>query len=110
VNSDTTISRALLEVSEKGLGMTGIVDKQGQLIGLFTDGDLRRTLDQRIDFHTTTISQVMTTNPTVLNDNMLAASALKIMEDNNINGLFIVEDKKPIGALNMLDMLKAGVI
>lgn len=110
VTSDTTISHALLEVSEKGLGMTGIINEQGQLIGLFTDGDLRRTLDQRIDFHTTSISQVMTQSPTVLDDNILAASALKIMEDHNINGLFIVEDKKPVGALNMLDMLRAGVI
>jgi len=110
VTCHTTISHALLEVSEKGLGMTGIIDEQGQLIGLFTDGDLRRTLDQRIDFHTTSISQVMTKNPTTLDSNILAASALKIMEDHNINGLFILKDKKPIGALNMLDMLKAGVI
>jgi arabinose-5-phosphate isomerase len=110
VTSDTSISHALLEVSEKGLGMTGVVDEQGLLIGLFTDGDLRRTLDQRIDFHNTSIAQVMTKKPTVLNDNVLAASALKTMEDCNINGLFIVENNKPVGALNMLDMLRAGVI
>lgn len=110
VSNETTISHALLEVSEKGLGMTGVVDENNQLIGLFTDGDLRRTLDQKIDFHTTPIAQVMTKTPTVVNGNILAASALKIMEDNNINGLFIVENNQPIGALNMLDMLRAGVI
>lgn len=110
VKSDVTISHALVEVSEKGLGMTGVIDSQGQLIGIFTDGDLRRTLDQRLDFHSTTIAQVMTQQPTVINGNILAASALKTMEERNINGLFIVENGAPIGALNMLDMLRAGVV
>ena len=111
VTKDVTISIALLEVSQKGLGMTGIINEQGQLIGLFTDGDLRRTLDQKLDFHTTAIAQVMTANPITLSHNLLAASALKLMEDNNINGLFVVDDNnQPIGALNMLDMLRAGVV
>ncbi|NRA84109.1 MAG: KpsF/GutQ family sugar-phosphate isomerase [Gammaproteobacteria bacterium] len=111
VTPDVSISLALLEVSQKGLGMTGIVDDQGVLIGLFTDGDLRRTLDQKLDFHTTAIKQVMTKDPITLSGNLLAASALKLMEDKNINGLFIVDDNnKPIGALNMLDMLRAGVV
>jgi len=110
VSEQTTISHALLEVSEKGLGMTGVTNTAGELIGLFTDGDLRRTLDQKIDFHHTAISEVMTKDPVVLEGNLLAASALKLMEDSNINGLFIVEDGKPIGALNMLDMLKSGVV
>lgn len=110
VHLDTTISHALLEVSEKGLGMTGVIDNDGQLVGLFTDGDLRRTLNQKLDFHHTPIHQVMTKNPVVLEGNLLAASALKLMEDNNINGLFVVIDNKPIGALNMLDMLRAGVV
>ena len=111
VTPDVSISLALLEVSQKGLGMTGIADDQGVLIGLFTDGDLRRTLDQKLDFHTTAIKQVMTKDPITLSGNLLAASALKLMEDKNINGLFIVDDNnKPIGALNMLDMLRAGVV
>jgi len=110
VSAQTTISHALLEVSEKGLGMTGVTDDDGKLVGLFTDGDLRRTLDQKIDFHHTAISQVMTKDPVVLEGNVLAAAALKLMEDSNINGLFIVEDGKPLGALNMLDMLKSGVV
>ncbi len=110
VPQEATISHALLEVSEKGLGMTGVVNADGDLVGLFTDGDLRRTLDQKLDFHCTAISEVMTQKPVVLNGNVLAASALKLMEDRNINGLFVVEQGKPIGALNMLDMLKAGVV
>lgn len=110
VRHDISISHALLEISEKGLGMTGVVDSNDNFIGIFTDGDLRRTLDQRIDFHNTAIDKVMTKKPTVLTENVLAASALKVMEDKNINGLFIVKNNKAIGALNMLDMLRAGVI
>lgn len=111
VTKDISVSLALLEVSQKGLGMTGIVDDDGQLVGLFTDGDLRRALDQKLDFHTTPIEQVMTKHPITLTDNLLAAGALKLMEDKNINGLFVVdENNKPVGALNMLDMLRAGVV
>ena len=111
VTKDVTISVALLEVSQKGLGMTGIVNEQGQLIGLFTDGDLRRTLDQKLDFHHTAIEDVMTKTPITLQENILATGALKLMEDKNINGLFIVDqNQQPIGALNMLDMLKSGVV
>ena len=91
--------------------MTGIVNEQGQLIGLFTDGDLRRTLDQKLDFHHTAIEDVMTKTPITLQENILATGALKLMEDKNINGLFIVDqNQQPIGALNMLDMLKSGVV
>lgn len=110
VKADVSISRALVEVSQKGLGMTGVVDDNNNFIGIFTDGDLRRTLDQHIDFHTTPIKAVMTKKPTVIEENVLAASALKTMEDCNINGLFIVKNNKAIGALNMLDMLRSGVI
>lgn len=110
VKADTSVSHALVEISEKGLGMTGVVDEQGKFIGIFTDGDLRRTLDQRIDFHITSIAQVMTENPTVLTENVLAASALKTMEECNINGFFVLENDNPVGALNMLDMVRAGVM
>ena len=111
VHEETSISHALLEVSQKGLGMTAIVNEAGELQGIFTDGDLRRTLDAQIDFHHTKIAEVMTRNCVTLTDNVLAATALKMMEDNNINGLFIIDDKgHPVGALNMLDMLKAGVV
>lgn len=111
VHEDTSISHALLEVSQKGLGMTAIINDQHQLTGIFTDGDLRRTLDAQIDFHNTRIADVMTRAPVTLDTNVLAATALKLMEDKNINGLFIIDEQQhPIGALNMLDMLKAGVV
>lgn len=111
VGTQVSISTALLEVSAKGLGMTCIVDDYGVMQGLFTDGDLRRVLDARIDIHSTSIGEVMTKKPIVISDNLLAAEALKLMEQKNINGLIRVDTQgAPLGALNMMDMLKAGVL
>lgn len=111
VNEQATISEALLEMSRKGLGMTGVANAEGGLAGIFTDGDLRRILDQRIDLHSTAIAQVMTRNPVTIKPDVLAAQGLKLMEDRKINGLFVVnDDGVPQGALNMHDLLKAGVM
>ena len=111
VTESATISAALLEISQKGLGMTGIRDSNGRLAGIFTDGDLRRILDQRIDIHQTLISSVMTRNCVTIRAEMLAAEALKIMEQKKINALMVVTaDHVPVGALNMHDLLRAGVL
>lgn len=111
VNDDASLSQALLEMSRKGLGMTGVVNQQQQLIGVFTDGDLRRILDQRIDLHTAAIATVMTRTPITITADVLAAEGLKLMEDRKINGLFVVDaEQRPVGALNMHDLLKAGVV
>jgi arabinose-5-phosphate isomerase len=111
VDEHATISAALLEISRKGLGMTGILDSEGRLAGIFTDGDLRRILDQRIDIHQTLISGVMTRNCVTIRAEMLAAEALKIMEQKKINALMVVTaDQIPVGALNMHDLLRAGVL
>ena len=107
----TSIKEALLEVTNKRLGMTTVVNQEGQLAGIFTDGDLRRTLDQNLDLASTAIEQVMTRQSTTVSEEMLAAEALKVMQDKKINALIICDnDQKPVGALNMHDMLKAGVI
>jgi len=110
LNTDK-IKDALVEMSLKGLGMTSVVDKSGQLTGLFTDGDLRRILDEKVDIHQDSIQTVMTLNPKTASADMLAAQALKIMEDKKINGLIIVnEQNQPVGAMNMHDLLKSGVL
>jgi len=110
LNTDK-IKDALVEMSLKGLGMTSVVDKAGQLTGLFTDGDLRRILDEKVDIHQDSIQTVMTLNPKTASADMLAAQALKIMEDKKINGLIIVnEQNHPVGAMNMHDLLKSGVL
>jgi arabinose-5-phosphate isomerase len=110
VQPNAQIRDALLEISQKGLGMTAVVDSNMQLIGIFTDGDLRRILDKRIDIHSATISEVMTQNPTIANPNMLAVEGLNLMQDKRINGLMLCENGTLVGALNMHDLLKAGVM
>src|SRR5690554_5412842 len=110
VQGKAIISEALLEMSRKGLGMTTIVDSNNNLLGIFTDGDLRRILDQRVDVHSVTIDQVMTARCTTAHPDMLAAEALQLMESRKINGLIVVADQQPIGAFNMHDLLQAGVI
>jgi len=105
------IKDALVEMSLKGLGMTSIVNDSGQLVGLFTDGDLRRVLDEEIDIHRDDIQSVMVLNPQTAQADMLAAQALKIMEDKKINGLVIIDkNNRPVGAMNMHDLLKSGVL
>ncbi|ERM54841.1 D-arabinose 5-phosphate isomerase [Vibrio mimicus CAIM 1883] len=104
------IRDALLEISQKGLGMTAVVDEQDTLLGIFTDGDLRRILDKRIDIHTTAIADVMTRQPTVAHPNLLAVEGLNLMQAKRINGLMLVDNNKLVGALNMHDLLKAGVM
>ena len=111
ISETALIKDALVEMSLKGLGMTAIVDANNQLVGLFTDGDLRRILDLQIDIHQDSITTVMTKSPTVAQADMLAAQALNIMEDKKINGLIIVDEKQtPIGAMNMHDLLRSGVL
>jgi len=111
ISVSQTVKDALIEMSAKGLGMTAIVDENQQLVGLFTDGDLRRILEHRIDIHTTQINVVMTKSCTTATQDILAAEALNIMEHKRINGLIVVNKlNQPIGALNMQDLLKAGVL
>lgn len=110
IEEDASIKDALLEISHKGLGMTAVVDQHQQLRGIFTDGDLRRLLDKHIDIHNTTIGEVMSKNPQTISSQLLAAEGLKLMEDKKINGLLVTENNQLIGALNMHDLLKAGVM
>ncbi|MBE8578807.1 arabinose-5-phosphate isomerase KdsD [Vibrio sp. OPT18] len=110
VAPDALVRDALLEISQKGLGMTAIVGEDGQMAGIFTDGDLRRILDKRVDIHNTQIGDVMTLNPTVAEPNMLAVEGLNLMQARSINGLMLCQEGKLVGALNMHDLLKAGVM
>jgi len=111
VKSGTLLSDGLLEISKKGLGLTAIINKEGKLEGLFTDGDLRRTFDAKLDLLSTTIDDVMTTQCKTITDNILAAEALSIMEQNKITGLLVTNtNQEVIGALHMHDLLRAGVI
>ncbi len=111
VSNKALIKEALVEMSLKGLGMTAVVNNKKQLVGLFTDGDLRRKKEKKIDIHHDLIDSVMTSAPCIAKAEMLAAQALKIMEEKKINGLIIVDDNhQPIGAMNMHDFLSSGVL
>ncbi|MCK8046753.1 KpsF/GutQ family sugar-phosphate isomerase [Shewanella sp. 1CM18E] len=111
VRDNICITDALYEISKKGLGMTAVVDDSDTLVGIFTDGDLRRVIDADVNLRTTSIADVMTKGCVTITDNILAAEALKVMDTKSINGLIVInEQQQPVGALNMLDMVKAGVI
>lgn len=111
VSPDTLLSGALLEISRKGLGMTTVVDDNGMIVGVFTDGDLRRTLDRNLDVHVTPISEVMTVKGRSIHDDQLAAEALKLMDEVKINALPVLNRQgQLVGAINMHDLLRAGVI
>jgi len=108
---DVPISRALVEMTRTGLGTTAIVDDDLKVLGIYTDGDLRRTLDRRIDIHKAKISEVMTASCVTISPDVLAAEGLKLMEDHEINSLLVVDgDHRLVGVLSMHDLLRAGVI
>ena len=102
---------ALVEMTRKGLGMTVVTDPADRLLGVFTDGDLRRTLDRRIDVHAVSVAEVMTPNCRRVHPGILAAEALGLMDTYKINALPVVDaDDKLLGVLNMHDLLRAGVM
>jgi arabinose-5-phosphate isomerase len=111
VAPDRPVSAGLLEMSRKGLGLTGVVAADGRLLGVFTDGDLRRALDRRLDVHSTLMRDVMTADPRTIGPRELAAEAVHLMEQHRITALLVVDaDKRLVGALNVHDLLRAGVM
>lgn len=105
------LHQALLVMTEKGFGMTTVVTDDNKLLGVFTDGDLRRIVDAKVDINNVTMADVMSPNPKTINGEILAAQALKIMEDDSITALIVEdENQSPIGVLHMHDILRAGVV
>jgi arabinose-5-phosphate isomerase len=111
VDQDASLSQALVEMSRKRLGMTAVVDHAGVLVGLFTDGDLRRALDSDIDVRNAHIATVMTRTPKTIGADQLAAEAARLMEAHGITGLIVVDSQhRAVGALNIHDLLRAKVV
>lgn len=111
VKTGTRLRDALLEMSAKGLGTTAVVDGANRILGIFTDGDLRRTLDSGADIHNASIADVMISNCKTIHAGALAAEALHMMEEFKINALLVVnEENTLIGVLNMHDLLRARVV
>jgi arabinose-5-phosphate isomerase len=110
VSADVTLRDALLEMTDKGLGMTAIVNSENEILGIFTDGDLRRTLDAGADIRTTRIREVMQSRCKTTSADVLAAEALHILEENKITSLLVAENKQLIGALNIHDLFREGLM
>ena len=111
VKEDALICEALIEMSSKRLGMTAVIDNDNHLAGIYTDGDLRRTMDKDINVKTTPIKEVMTRHCVTACSGILAAEVLHIFEQKNINGIFVLdENNHVIGALNLLDLVRNGVM
>jgi arabinose-5-phosphate isomerase len=111
VREDAMLGDAILEISNKGVGMTAIVDAGQRVLGIYTDGDLRRTLEKKLDFNATPVRAVMSADPRCIGPDALAAEAVQVMEQYNISQILVVDGQhKLVGALNMHDLLHAKVI
>ena len=110
VFQDQKLAQGLIEMSEKALGMTAVINETGELVGIFTDGDLRRTLEANVDIQTTLMREVMTQNCITVTPNFLAVKAVEIIQDNKITSLVVIQENKIVGALNIHDLFRAGVM
>lgn len=117
VNADSSLKQTLLEMTSKGLGMAGVIDSQSldqknsALLGIYTDGDLRRTFEQMPNIETASVKDYMTANCITIQAHCIASEALKVMHDHKINALMVVDENNAIqGALNMHDLLREGVV
>ncbi len=111
VTQGTAFSEALMVMTQKGLGMTAVVDADGCIAGVFTDGDLRRALDTRVDMNTALIDSVATPNPITITADKLAVEAARIMEEKCIHSLLVCDhNNRLVGALNIHDLLRTGVV
>ena len=111
VRPETPLTEGLLEMSRKRLGLTAVVDAADRVVGIFTDGDLRRALDRDLDVRSTTMADVMTSGPRSIGPGELAAEAVLMMEKHAVNGLLVLDESgRLVGALNVHDLLRAGVM
>jgi arabinose-5-phosphate isomerase len=111
VNETHSVRQALIEVTDKKLGMTCVTNAEGKLTGIYTDGDIRRTLTNHHDINSTPISEVMTTHCHTISSGTLAAKALTIMESHRITSLVVVDESNhPLGVIHLHDILRAGMI
>lgn len=109
VSQETTVKQALFTMTDSKMGSTSVVNKEGKITGIITDGDIRRQLEKSGDFLSRPVTEFMTASPTTIEVDRLAAEALRIMEEKEINDLPVVEDEKPVGMLNFQDLLRARV-
>lgn len=111
VKPDCMLDEALVEITKKSLGMTAVIGENGRLVGIFTDGDLRRTIDKGYDIHRTPIKEVMSKDGITIRPKLLATVALQVMREHRITSLVVTDEERyPIGVIYMHDLLRAGII
>lgn len=111
VSDEEKVTTALIEISRKRLGMAAVVRSNGELCGIFTDGDLRRMLEKKLDIHQVSIRDVMTPNCLTIDADVLAIQAVQLMEKKQVNGLIVTNKQHhPIGMFNMHDLLESGIL
>lgn len=111
VSADVPLTDGLMEMTEKGLGMTAIVDGEQRVAGIFTDGDLRRALDSGVDVRSTPMQDIMHKGCKTISADVLAVEAVRLMEENKITSLLVVDDDQRLqGALNVHDLFRAGIM
>lgn len=110
VGEKSPLRETVLEITSKRFGVTGVTNKSGNLVGVVTDGDLRRGLERGVDIHKSVASDIMTRNPKTITQSPLAEEAIALMEKHSITSLFILAGKKPVGVIHLHDLLRAGVV
>ena len=110
VHESDKLSTGLIEMSQKALGMTAVINDKNELTGIFTDGDLRRTLEKKVDIENTLMHQVMNKKPLVISPNQLATNAVEILQDKKVTSLIVAKKNKIVGALNIHDLFRAGLM
>ncbi|MDG2229310.1 MAG: KpsF/GutQ family sugar-phosphate isomerase [Gammaproteobacteria bacterium] len=110
VSESDKLSTGLIEMSQKALGMTAVINDKNELTGIFTDGDLRRTLEKKVDIENTLMHQVMSKKPFVISPDQLATNAVEILQGKKITSLIVAQKNKIVGALNIHDLFRAGLM
>ena len=112
VSEEVPMKEALFEITSKRLGVTGVIDAKGDLMGIITDGDLRRGLERKGDIFRLQAKDLMTRDPKTITADRLAAEAVAIMEQHTITSLFVLENdgRKPLGVVHLHDLVKAGIV
>jgi len=105
-----SIKTAILELSKKGLGIVSIVNSDNHLVGIITDGDLRRQLEKNVDIYALSVEDVMTRIPSTIQKRRLAMDALKIMKERNISSMPVLDEDKVCGTIRLQDIIRVGIV
>ena len=104
------LTEAIVELSQKGLGMVSVIDNEGELVGVITDGDLRRQLMKKVDIYALAVTDVMTTTPKTIQVDRMAVEALQLMKEKNVGALPVLEEKKVVGTIRLQKIVQSGIV